>query len=483
MRVLFVTSEVAGLFKLGGLADVSRALTIALSKLGVKVAIILPYYQDLKIDKPHGIGTLAVTYKGRRELVFVFTSKLPGAKVDVMLLRHPFLDKYDGDKIISHFAFFALAVVAFIRQAKYILGNNLDVIHCQDWHTSLVPLLLGENNKLTAQTPTIQARSNKTILTIHNMLYQGVTGAAIIEDLGLPRSIFHIFGEKDHEYINILREALEYADVISTVSPTYAREITTPEFGQGLNEILSKRRRNLVGILNGIDEDYWDPAHDKFLPVNFAKSSVVKGKKEAKEKLQVELGLPKVNLTLFCFVGRLEVRQKGIDILLKTLLKLLPDQNFQFVLLGNGGPEIYKEFEKLAGHFPKNFIFRHEFNEELAHLIYGGADVLVVPSKFEPCGLTQMIAMRYGTLPLVRKTGGLDDSVEDDLDGFEFSKYLASELTVKMSEVIKLWHEQPLVWQKMVIKAMEKDFSWTKSAKLYLKLYKDLLAQKYGRAW
>lgn len=483
MRVLFVTSEVAGLFKLGGLADVSRSLPSALEKIGVNVTLILPYYKSIKIAKPRGLGTLAVTYRNKRELVFVFTATLPGTKVPVILLRHPFLDKYDGAKIAVHFSFFALGVVALIRQAKFITGDNFDVIHCQDWHTSLTPLVLGENNKLTHQPPTIQARSNKTILTIHNMLYQGIMGVDIIDDLGLPRSIFHILGEKKHQYINVLREAFEYADVISAVSPSYAREITTPDFGQGLDPVLRKRRRNLVGILNGIDVDYWNPAHDKFLPFNFEKSTVIEVKKKITVKLQEELGLPKVNLPVFGFVGRLEIRQKGIDILLKALGKLLPDSEFQFVILGNGGLEIKDDIEKLAKKFKKNFVFRHEFNERLAHLIYAGADSLVIPSKFEPCGLTQMIAMRYGTLPLVRKTGGLGDSVDDGVDGFEFDKYLPSELSDKMNEVIKLWKEKPETWQKMVATAMARDFSWKKSAKAYVKLYRDLLAQKYSRAW
>lgn len=478
MRVLFVTSEVAGLFKLGGLGDVSRSLPMALAKLGVKATIVLPYYKNIKIDKARGLGTLAVNYRGKQEIIFIFETQLPGDGVNVILLRHPLLDKYPKKQASAPFAFFTLGVVALVRQAKFITGANFDVVHCQDWHTSLVPLVLGENNKLTDQPPTIQARANKTILTIHNLLYQGQSDAGIIEDLGLPRSIFHIFGEKKREYVNILREALEYADVISTVSPTYASEITTPEFGQGLDEVLRKRRRNLVGILNGIDVDFWNPAHDKFLPFNFDKRTVGEEKKKVKVKLQEELELPQVNLPIFGFVGRLEVRQKGIDILLKALKKLLPGQNMQCVILGNGGVEIYKEVESLAKKFNKNFVFRHEFNERLAHLIYGGADVLVVPSKFEPCGLTQMIAMRYGTLPLVRKTGGLDDSVDDGIDGFEFNKYLETELSGKMTEVAKIWRDKPQIWQKMVKKAMKKDFSWKRSAKIYLKLYKDLVAQK-----
>ncbi len=483
MRVLFVTSEVAGLFKLGGLADVSPSLPRALEKIGVKVTLTLPYYKSIKVDKPRGLGTLSVTYRNKRELVFVFSTILPGTKVPVILLRHPFLDKYDGAKIAVHFSFFALGVVALIRQAKYLTGDSFDVIHCQDWHTSLIPLVLGENNKLTHQPPTIQARSNKTILTIHNMLYQGIMGADVIDDLGLPRSIFHILGEKKHQYINVLREALEYADVVSTVSPSYSREITTSGFGEGLDEVLRKRRRNLVGILNGIDVDYWNPVHDKFLPFNFDKGTVSEGKKKLKINLQEELGLPKINLPLFGFVGRLEMRQKGIDILLKSLEKLLPKAELQFVILGNGGSEVKSEIDKLAKHFKKNFVFRHEFNEKLAHLIYAGSDILVIPSKFEPCGLTQMIAMRYGTLPLVRATGGLADSVDDRLDGFVFEKYSGMVLADKICEAVKIWNEDQKIWQKMMTRAMDKDFSWTKSAKIYLKLYKNLLAQKYSRSW
>lgn len=475
MRVLFVTSEVAGLFKLGGLADVSRSLPIALHRLGVSVTVILPYYKDITLDKPHCLGTLAVTFDKRRELVFVFGTKLAGTSVPVLLLRHPMLEHYHDGSMETRFALFSLAIVALVGQAKSVLGNPVNIVHCHDWHTSLVPLLLGENNKILADRPTVQARASKTILTIHNLLYQGVTGAEIINLLGLPKRIFHILPREGGDVVNILREALEYADVISTVSPTYAKEITRPAHGIGLHEVFRRRRDSIVGILNGIDTVAWNPATDDAVALRFDRQSAHTAKPKLKALLQKELGLTQANLPVFAFIGRIEPRQKGIDILVSSLTKLLPGRVMQMVILGTGDSKVGRSIRALMTRYRDDISFVNAFNDPLARRIYAGADVLLVPSKFEPCGLTQMIAMRYGTIPLVRKTGGLVDTVVDGRTGFTFRPYTASALTQAIERAIKFYHEKPALWKEMVARAMREDFSWTKSARKYRKLYHSLL--------
>lgn len=474
MRVLFVTSEVAGLYKLGGLGDVSRSLPIALRKLHVDVGVAMPYYRAIKLARVTCVGQIAVDFDGKRELVFIFKSTIPDTTVPVYLFRHPKLDEYHDGDVIEKFAFFSCAVARAYEFAPAVLGGKLDIVHCHDWHTALVPLLLGESNKLRRERETLESIRTKTIITIHNLLYQGTAPIPLIKKLNLPKSIFHILETKRGPTIKLFREGLEHADIISTVSPTYAKEMLTGDYGEHINTVLKRRRADVLGILNGIDEDTWDSRSDKYLSVTYGKEDVARGKLANKEYLQRILQLPVAKIPLVGFVGRLEVRQKGIDILIEALEHLLPD-GAQVVVLGTGPKKIKARLADIAGAYPEHFKFIPTFDERLARRIYAGADMLTVPSKFEPCGLTQMIAMRYGTIPIVRKTGGLADSVTDGDTGFVFDEYNGTALLTKLKEAITLWIENPKRWERMAVRCMQQDFSWTASAKKYKALYKRLL--------
>jgi len=476
MRVLFVTSELAGLYKIGGLGDVSRSLPIALKKLRVDMRVAMPYYKAIELKTVHCVGQIAVTFDGKRELVFIFASTIPDTQVPLYLFRHPKLDDYHGEDIIAKFAFFSCCIARLYEFAPQVLGGKLDIVHCHDWHTALIPLLLGESNKLRREQETLESIRTKTILTIHNLLYQGGAPVSLIKMLNLPKRMFHILPTKKGLRIKLFREGLEHADVISTVSPTYAKEILTGDYGQHVNEVLARRRGDVVGILNGIDDAIWDPRSDASLPFHYSRDTVAAGKQANKEYLERILKLPVAKMPLIGFVGRLEVRQKGIDILIAALKHLLPD-GAQVIILGTGPKKIKQTFVTFAKKYPDHFVFVPTFDERLARRIYAGADMLVVPSKFEPCGLTQMIAMRYGTIPIVRKTGGLADTVVDGKTGFVFREYSGTALRKKLKEAINLWNTNPNKWSRMALRDMRQDFSWIVSAKKYKALYKKLLAQ------
>ncbi len=544
VRVLFVTSEVAGLFKLGGLADVSQALPLALAHVGVNVGVALPYYSSMNVPNVTGVGEVVVEFGGEKERVFVFASPLNsnlaratraegsrqtavpngcdrrlslspvgshgGRRRDkseqwsgegrvlarqpfvagpaqrtptVFLFRHPRLNDYHGKHITEVFAFYCACVCEFYRQSARLLGYQFDIIHCNDWHTGLVPLILGETRKVGRRKPD-SPRSNelKTIMTVHNLMYQGDTVATrIIDNLSLSKEELHIVHGKEGDMVSFLREGLEYADSISTVSPTYAKEVLTAQFGRSLVDVFRRRSDTIVGILNGIDTDVWNPATDPCIAVNYTRTgsagaaSVHDVKPLLKRELRQKVGLADSEAPLFAFIGRIEPKQKGIDILMDAFAILGQQAALQCIVLGTGEPRAVRALEALAMENQRRIAFVNAFDETLAHQIYAGADCLIVPSKFEPCGLIQLIAMRYGTLPLVRKTGGLADTVADGKTGFVFSEYSARALADKIIEVIVTCRDKKVKWNKMVDRAMRQDFSWKKSALKYKQLYKTLM--------
>jgi len=471
MRVLFATSECVPFFKKGGLGDVSHALPVALSHLGVSVTITLPYYESIKIKQRESVclGPIVVDYAGKRELVFVFQVRLPGTHVDVILFRHPRLFQYKEHA----FPFYCLSVVNWYRHMA-ICGNPYAIIHCNDWHTALIPVLLGEEHKIGKhRLKTLQSVDTKTILTIHNLLYHGIISSSVVHDIGLPISVFHKIPSPDGGVINLLREGLEHTDIISTVSPSYAREMISPFYGPHIYDVLKRRHNEIIGILNGIDAFVWDPRTDISLPDHFSIRTVFKGKAENKKKLQKAVGLPVSDDILFGFVGRIDPNQKGVDLIMEAVRRM-SGKKFQVVLLGTGDKKQVLALEKMDGK-EINVVYISTFDERLARRIYAGSDVLLVPSKFEPCGLTQMIAMRYGTIPLVRKTGGLADSVTDGQTGFVFDQYRVEDLCKAMWKAIVLREDRPKEWQQMVRRVMREDFSWVTSAKEYVKMYKKLI--------
>ncbi len=474
MKVLFVTSEIAELYKRGGLADVSYSLPAALSASGIHVSVAMPYYEHMSTKNVSCIGQMAIDYDRRRELMFIFRTTLPGVEVPVYLFRHPLFNQYDDPHIVERFGFFSKAVAQLYLYSQETLGGPYDILHCNDWHTALIPLLVGDNRKVAyAERETIQSKRAKTMLTIHNLLYQGETGSSISLKLGLPKTVFHSFMTPLGRAVRLLEEGMEYSDIVTTVSPTYAKEIVSGEHGKRIQEVFQRRGSKIIGILNGIDQDLWDPQTDKAIGVNYNSSSVVQAKSTIKQMLKKALRLPDVDAPLFGFVGRIEPRQKGLD-LIAHAIKLLPKGSFQIALLGTGNAHVVNEFKKLAEENP-HVSFTNTFDERLARRIYAGSDIMLVPSKFEPCGLTQMIAMRYGTLPLVRNTGGLADSVRDGKDGFVFEKYTSRELVIKMKQAISWYANKPKKFEAMMKDAMKVDFSWKRQAGAYIRLYKKLM--------
>jgi starch synthase len=415
------------------------------------------------------LGPLAVDFAGKRELVFLFHTVIPHTSVDVILFRHARLLAYHAPL----FLFFSQCVSSYIALSQ----RMYDIIHVNDWHTALIPVLLGENNKARKGKSTLQSKAVKTVLTIHNLLYQGSFPLHVISDIDLLKSIIHpVMGLSGKREVNVFREGLERADSITTVSPSYAREIITPAFGPHVYDILRKRSDKVVGILNGIDSGIWNPKIDEHLSKNYSVVDVFKGKAENKKRLQKAVGLPQTDELLFGFVGRIEPRQKGVDLIIEAIRRM-PDKKFQVVLLGTGDSKQVKELETID----KNcdyIAYISTFDERLARRIFAGSDVMLVPSKFEPCGLTQMIAMRYGTIPLVRKTGGLADSVIDGKTGFVFDEYNVEYLCKAMWKAIVLMEDKPKDWQAMVRRVMRQDFSWRASAREYKALYTKLLSPR-----
>jgi len=473
MHVLFVTSEVAGLFKIGGLADVSDALPKALSELGVTVTVALPFYASIDIKGCTGVGELSVDYAGDRETVELFTYPIAD-RASVLLFRHHRLLDYHKAPIEETFAFFSKAVATFFMENAVAGNNPIDIVHCNDWHTAVVPTLIGESNKTLHGSGTVQSGGVKTVITIHNLMYQGVVDVCVIDHLGAPRGIFHIVKKGTKERVSLLRSGLECADVITTVSPAYAKEITLQKHRDSLGDVFARRKDKVVGILNGIDTRSWDPSRDASLAQTYNASAVFEGKTMMKRVLRQATGLPGGPVPVFGFVGRIEPRQKGIDLVMKAIGQFHPDGKYQIVILGTGEKHTETELANMVKQFPLSVAFVNGFNETLARKIYAGSDMFLVPSKFEPCGLTQMIAMRYGTVPVVRKTGGLADTVDDDKTGFVFTSYSPRSLVDAMKRAIHAW-ETPNVWKVIVHRGMEADFSWKRSAGLYVDLYKSLL--------
>lgn len=474
MRVLYVTSEIAGLYKLGGLGDVSYSLPAALSARGVQVSVVLPYYERIKAPQAVCVGQMALDFDRRRELLFIFRHTLEGSTVPVYLIRHPKLNVYDGGAIAERFAFFSKAVAQLYLYSEETMGGPYDIIHCNDWHTALVPLLVGEAaHGAYRERATIQSTRAKTVLTIHNLLYQGETGLAVGLKLGLPKSVFHSFMTPLGRAVRFLQEGFEYADVVTTVSPTYAKEIMRGSHGKRVRETFVRRGDRIRGILNGIDPTLWNPRTDTFVPVKYTKRTVYAAKPKVKKLLRRAMRLPEADVPLFGFVGRFEPKQKGLD-LIAYAVKRLPPEQYQLALLGTGNKSLVTLYRNLAAKYP-NVSYTHTFDERLARRIYAGSDVMLVPSRFEPCGLTQMIAMRYGTLPLVRKTGGLADTVRDSSNGFVFNRYTRQALVTKMEDVINTYHNRSDHWHRMIGHAMRQDFSWKTQARKYVALYQRLL--------
>ncbi len=475
-KILFVTSEAYPLIKTGGLADVSASLPKALTNLSQDIRLIIPNYQSLKLaEKPIYMGTIRVDNLP----VNILYSRMPGSKIPVWLVDYPDFFGHAGNPYTNEagqswpnnsqrFGLFCrIAVEVAMNRAN--LNWKPDIVHCNDWQSGLVPAYLS-----------LEKKRPKTVFTIHNIAYQGLFPAPEAISLNIPGKLWNAQGLEFYNMLSFMKGGLVYADHITTVSPTYALEIQTPEFGYGLEGLLAFRKKQLTGILNGIDIEQWNPASDAYIKQTYDESTL-ELKAANKRELQTRMGLPLAEEPpLFGLISRL-VRQKGIELVLDSLPELLK-MPVQLIVLGSGEPFIEHRLAEFANRHPEKFALVIGYDESLAHLIEAGADIFLMPSLFEPCGLNQMYSQRYGTVPIVRKTGGLADTVIDSLPhsiadktatGIVFKGASAGSLLEAIKRTLLLYNN-PSAWKKIQINGMRKDFSWRRSAELYLDLYENL---------
>lgn len=479
MKVLFVASEALPFCKTGGLADVAGSLPRALGSCGVEARLILPRYDAIEADdlQIEDIGTLSIPFDGipqRATLQRVAERgnlHCPAYLIDApQYYARPNLYGYEDD--LLRFGFFCRATLEALPIITAHDDWRPDILHCHDWHTGL---LAAYKNVLSSDL----SPDFKTIFTIHNLVYQGLTDKSFLPRLGFDWSIFNYHQLEFFGKINALKAGLVFSDAITTVSPTYAREIQTHEQGAGLEGVLAEHAHQLSGIINGIDYREWDPQTDVYLAANFG-SDALEGKKICKADLQRHVGLPvEENTPVLGIVSRLS-SQKGFDLIAGGMEKLLA-MNCQLVVLGAGDEYYMKLFEKLGKRFTNRAAFElGSYNESLAHKIYAGSDLFLMPSQYEPCGLSQMISLAYGTIPVVRATGGLADTIHQfnaptvQGNGFVFHEYNSAAMLQSIQEAINCYHSPH--WPRLIENAFKCDYSWDASAREYAELYEAIVS-------
>ncbi len=456
MKIAMIASEVVPFAKTGGLADVAGALPIALEESGCEVIIIMPGYKCVSQAK------LKITRVSKD-----ISCAIVGKKIKVYFVENELYFNRDGlymDKQgdykdnLERFAFFCRKSLALLKEINF----SADILHLHDWQSSLVSVYLKD---LYAGQPFYSRM--KSILTIHNIGYQGLFPGEDFPKLGLDKGLFDISGLEFYGRINLLKGGVIFSELINTVSPTYALEIQETKFGFGLEGLLKQRKNDLSGILNGLDYSIWGPATDKFIIRDFSQRNV-EGKALNKEDLQKACSLPVANeIPVLGIVSRL-AEQKGFDILTDSLDEICKT-GAQLVILGTGNLKYHQILKKAAKKYPKAISLNLRFDDPLAHKIYAGSDVFLMPSSYEPCGLGQMIALCYGTIPLVFKTGGLADTINED-NGFVFSRYTKDELVKAVRRSLAAFKDKKK-WASLMHNAMQCDFSWEASAKKYIRLY------------
>jgi len=479
MKVLFVTTEVVPFTKTGGLADVSYSLPRALRSLGVDVRVITSRSFQLNgddKDKEEHLASFNVQVGWRNQ--YAGLSKLEHNGIPYYFIDNEYYFKRDS--LYGHFddgerfAFFSKAV---LDATSHMDDFVPDIIHMNDWHTSVIPVLMRDQYYDHPRVPYM-----KTMLTIHNLRFQVIFNKEFMEDVLSLGHSYHADEALSYKgTINFLKGGIERANIVNTVSPTYSKEIMTEFFGEGLHEILSERAHKVHGILNGIDRDLYDPNKDPKLQANYNLRSQ-KGKAVNKAYLQKQAGLPeKDHVPLIAIVTRLD-EMKGLDLILGIFDELM-NEDIQLIILGVGHPKYEKFFSEKSQVYKDKLSVQLTFSEQWAHDIYGGADMLLMPSKFEPCGLSQQIAMRYGTVPIVRETGGLKDTVtpynkyDQTGNGFSFGTYSAHEMYFAIKRALEVY-SQPSEWKNLVKSAMRYDSSWKTSASAYKDLYESLMEVK-----
>jgi len=484
LHIVMVAGEAVPFAKVGGLADVLGALPPELERLGFTVSIVIPRYRSIDLQKFGFEPILRL-----ETLPFdVHRSVLPGSKVSAYLIGNDTFFGRDGiytDPATRHdysdqadrWIFFQQSAMEFIR-----LGlPSVDFLHCHDHQTALIPAYLQRFYRDYA--PLQRAGS---VLTIHNMGYQGIFPASTMARSGFDYGEFYPMSPFEfHASMNFMKVGIMFADAVTTVSETYAREIqSSEEFGYGLQGVLHDRSDPPLGILNGIDYEIWNPATDPFLPAPYS-ADQLEGKQTAKDAVLREFGLDvsRRDRPLLAMISRIEV-QKGFDLTAAILEDLLQLHDISFVLLGNGNREIESQLQSIVERHPQRAGLRLGFNNQLAHLIEAGADIFLMPSKYEPCGLNQMYSMRYGTVPVVRATGGLADTVLEfepatgEGTGFRFENYTPSDFMNAIERALHYWNDKP-AWARVVRNGMKTDFSWSRSAQRYAELYETLQQRQF----
>ncbi len=481
LKLCLLSSEFLPYAKTGGLADVAGALVQNLRRLGHDVFAFMPLYSAVRTAHPElqpvlGVQQIPLAIGDREYRFSLQTASFPGTDIAMYFVDCPEL--YDRASFYTfdpdehrRFLLFTRASLESCRR----LGLAPDVFHCNDWHTALLPLYL---KTVYASDPRLGAA--RSVLTIHNIGYQGVMPSAAVDDLGLGAAAARLDGgDLAHGIINPLKTGIIFADRVTTVSPTYAREICSAPLGMGMEAALRARTDPVAGILNGVDYRDWDPRHDPHLTAHFGPHDL-RGKRTNKESLLAAARLdPSATRPLIGMVTRL-AEQKGIDLLFDALPALLYERDFGLVVLGSGDSRYVTFFEDLARRFPGRASFRSGYDEALAHLIEAGSDMFLMPSRYEPCGLNQMYSLRYGTIPIVRNTGGLADSVQHfdpgtgTGTGCVFNDYDAPAVRWAIGTTLD-WYGIPDSWQQLMQNAMAQDFSWTRQIVKYDSLYRELL--------
>ena len=486
LKVCMLSAEVAPFAKTGGLADVTGALSKYLDGAGHDLRLFMPLYSHidrlaLEIHRVDFLQDLPLEFGGHRYRYSVWSARLPNSDARCYLIDCPVLYARDGiytRDVDEHLRFLALTRATI--ECCQRMAWSPQIFHCNDWHTAFGPVLLQSVyswDRLFAGT--------KTAITIHNIGYQGVFAAAAAADVGLGNQSYLLHqADLAAGRVNSLKHGLMYADSIITVSPTYANEILTEQLGMGLQENLRARQASLVGILNGVDYDDWDPRWDRFLPKNYGVYELA-AKEELKQELLQRLALRAApRAPLLGIVSRMTA-QKGFDLLFDCLPSLLSKRDASLAVLGSGD-KVYEDFfAHLQRQFPQRVVFHRGYSELLAHWIEAASDLFIMPSLYEPCGLNQMYSLRYGTIPIVRRTGGLADSVHiydpatGTGDGVVFDNFNGEAMAWALNTALDLY-AQPQHWQRMVRNAMTQDYSWAKQGPLYVQLYERMIAQSPG---
>jgi starch synthase len=482
MKILMISPELAPFAKAGGLGDMVASLSKALAEAGHEVRIFIPCYGNIPRDKTWRAHPAPVAvHLAPQHTEFCRVWSVPFGKAQVHLLEYDnFFDSGEiyGERLDHgyRFAFQSLAALDFCLQTQWVP----DVVHAHDWTAGLAPVIL---NTTRRGSPLGKCAS---VFTVHNLQHQGLVTSDLLRYLHLPHWVFTADNLECYGGINMMKGALYHATKITTVSPSYAQEIQTGTFGFGLDPVLRHRSPDLAGILNGIDAAEWNPATDRFLPVPFSAKNL-SGKAACKAALQRELHLnAEPDTPVFGVVARL-YEQKGLDLLAEILPDLLGRSRLQIALLGNGEKWLESRFQWLAHCFPGRCAVRIGYDNALAHLIEGGSDFFVMPSRFEPCGLNQMYSMRYGTLPVVRATGGLIDTVSPwvgapatDGTGLLFGDASAWALRDALHRALQLYFDHPKDFAQLRKNAMARDFSWGLSATAYTQIYEAAVKQRAG---